>query len=100
MDAHDGGCMYPGCDAPPCQCEGHHTDPGGWANGARTDATHGGILLCYHHHPHVHDHHITIHRDHFGNWVFTDRDGQHLGTTRPRSLNPDLFNPDPWDTTA
>ena len=32
MDAHDGGCMYPGCHAPPpCQCEGHHTDPGSWA---------------------------------------------------------------------
>ncbi len=98
LDAHDGGCMYPGCHAPPCQCEGHHTDPGGWAGGAGTDATHGAILLCYHHHPHVHDHHITIHRDHTGSWAFTDRWGQPLGTTRPRPLNPDPL--DPWNTTT
>ncbi len=98
LDAHDGGCMYPGCDAPPCQCEGHHTDPGGWAAGARTDARHGGILLCYHHHDHVHQRDIGISRDERGNWVFTDRYGRTLGTSRPRSLEPDLFNPAQWDT--
>ena len=85
LDAHDGGCAYPGCDLPPCQCEGHHTRDGGWAGGATTN-TDEGILLCYHHHPWVHDHDITITRDHLGDWQFTDRWGIPLGTTRPRSL--------------
>ena len=99
LDAHDGGCVYPGCDLPPCQCEGHHTRPGGWAGGATT-TTDEGCLLCYHHHPWVHDHDITIPRDHLGDWVFTDRWGPTLGATRPRSLRDDLWTPDPWDTAA
>ena len=99
LDAHDGGCVYPGCDLPPCQCEGHHTRDGGWAGGATTN-TDEGCLLCYHHHPYVHDHDITIHRNHVGDWVFTDRWGLHLGTTRPRTLRDDLWTNDPWNQTA
>ncbi len=99
LDARDGGCMYPGCDLPPHLSEGHHTREGGWAGGATTN-TDEGVLLCFHHHPWVHDHDITITRNHVGDWVFTDRWGHHFGTTRPRSLRDDLWTNDPWEQTA
>ena len=82
LDAHDGGCVYPGCDLPPHQCDGHHTRDGGWAGGATTN-TDEGCLLCYHHHPYVHDNDISINRNDGGDWVFTDRWGLHLGTAPP-----------------
>lgn len=98
LDAHDGGCMWPGCEVPPEQCQGHHTDPRGWAGGATTEATEGGILACGYHHDRIHALGITITRDARGNWEFHDRHGQLIGRSRPRSLEPDLW--DPWEATA
>jgi hypothetical protein len=43
----DGGCVFPGCDAPPSRCEGHHIRP--WWAGGRT-ALDNGVLVCAHHH--------------------------------------------------
>ncbi len=43
----DGGCAFPGCDAPPARCEGHHLQP--WWAGGRT-ALDNGVLVCGHHH--------------------------------------------------
>lgn len=43
----DGGCVFPGCDAPPSRCEGHHLVP--WWAGGPTSLT-NGILVCRHHH--------------------------------------------------
>ena len=49
MIARDHGCSFPGCDAPPQQCDAHHVEP--WDNGGPTDIT-NGALLCDHHHDH------------------------------------------------
>ncbi|MGJ3508960.1 DUF222 domain-containing protein [Enemella sp. A6] len=50
----DGGCVFPGCDRPPGDCEAHHIVP--WVKGGSTDMS-NLTLLCPHHHrlvePHV-----------------------------------------------
>ena len=43
----DRGCVFPGCNAGPTICEGHHIQP--WWNGGRTDLG-NAVLLCPHHH--------------------------------------------------
>lgn len=43
----DQGCVFPGCDAPPAACEGHHTRP--WWSGGTTCVS-NGVLLCPYHH--------------------------------------------------
>jgi hypothetical protein len=47
----DGGCTYPGCDAPPQWCDAHHLVH--WADGGSTDLANAG-LLCDRHHQLVH----------------------------------------------
>ncbi len=46
--ARDGGCTFPGCDAPPSRCEAHHVVP--WWGGGPTDLG-NLVLLCHSHHP-------------------------------------------------
>jgi hypothetical protein len=43
----DGGCVFPGCDAPVCRCDAHHVVP--WSAGGPT-ALWNLVLLCHHHH--------------------------------------------------
>ncbi|HQD95973.1 MAG TPA: DUF222 domain-containing protein [Propionicimonas sp.] len=45
--ARDGGCVFPGCTAPPSACEAHHVVP--WYLGGVT-ALSNLVLLCHHHH--------------------------------------------------
>jgi len=45
--ARDGGCAFPGCQAPPEWTEKHHVIP--WADGGQTDVD-GMCLLCDYHH--------------------------------------------------
>ncbi|TNM70278.1 DUF222 domain-containing protein [Streptomyces sp. NP160] len=47
MLARDGGCVVPGCTAPPGWLEAHHTHE--WAAGGPTDVD-AGVLLCGRHH--------------------------------------------------
>ncbi|MEH3079228.1 MAG: DUF222 domain-containing protein [Quadrisphaera sp.] len=47
MLARDGGCVIPGCTAPPGWLEAHHTHE--WAAGGPTDVE-VGVLLCGRHH--------------------------------------------------
>ena len=47
----DRGCAYPGCDRPPGWCDAHHIHH--WADGGPTALT-NLLLLCGHHHRHVH----------------------------------------------
>ncbi|MGV8966429.1 MAG: DUF222 domain-containing protein [Cellulomonas sp.] len=71
--ARDKHCQYPHCTAPPPLCEGHHCQH--WfRDHGNTDAREG-MLLCWHHHEHVHDHGIEIAWKAGGGWQFTDRHG-------------------------
>lgn len=47
----DGGCIWPGCGAPPSWCHAHHVTE--WSRGGATDLD-NGALLCAFHHRHVH----------------------------------------------
>ncbi|MBQ0992756.1 DUF222 domain-containing protein [Micromonospora sp. H61] len=47
----DRGCAFPGCDRPPRWCDAHHIHH--WANGGPTSLG-NAVLLCGHHHRHVH----------------------------------------------
>ncbi|MEU1588318.1 DUF222 domain-containing protein [Micromonospora sp. NPDC005710] len=47
----DSGCAFPGCDRPPRWCDAHHIHH--WADGGPTNLT-NAVLLCGHHHRHLH----------------------------------------------
>ncbi|MET8040209.1 DUF222 domain-containing protein [Micromonospora sp. NPDC005215] len=47
----DRGCAFPGCDRPPRWCDAHHIRH--WADGGTTSLT-NAVLLCGHHHRHLH----------------------------------------------
>ena len=94
LDARDGGCRWPGCHAPPRECEGHHLFR--WSEGGKTDPREGVLLCCYHH-PYVHDHDVAIEPGPGGALSFFDRHGQLIGTTYPQ---PGPDNPLPWEDAA
>lgn len=48
--ARDGGCTFPGCDAPPARCEAHHIIP--WHLGGPTELS-NLVLQCHSDHPRV-----------------------------------------------
>ncbi|MET8084545.1 DUF222 domain-containing protein [Micromonospora sp. NPDC005237] len=47
----DRGCAFPGCDRPPRWCDAHHIRH--WADGGDTSLP-NAVLLCGHHHRHIH----------------------------------------------
>ncbi|WP_328655206.1 HNH endonuclease [Micromonospora sp. NBC_00330] len=53
----DRGCAFPGCDRPPRWCDAHHIHH--WADGGSTSLT-NAVLLCGHHHRHVHSGEWTV----------------------------------------
>ncbi|MFG2047412.1 DUF222 domain-containing protein [Micromonospora sp. NPDC048935] len=53
----DRGCAFPGCDRPPRWCDAHHIHH--WANGGTTTLT-NAVLLCGHHHRHLHHNDWTV----------------------------------------
>ncbi|MDT0166818.1 DUF222 domain-containing protein [Actinotalea sp. AC32] len=55
--ARDRHCSFPGCHEPPARCDVHH--PHHWADGGVTSVD-NAILLCWHHHDHVHRTEVTI----------------------------------------
>ncbi|GAA2723114.1 HNH endonuclease signature motif containing protein [Cellulomonas aerilata] len=73
--ARDRHCRFPGCSAPPTLSECHHVEH--WARDHGSTSVDNGILLCWHHHGHVHARGIEIHRQ-GARWVFTDAAGREL----------------------
>jgi hypothetical protein len=47
LAVRDGGCVFPGCDAPVAWCDAHHVEH--FERGGRTDIA-NMVLLCRHHH--------------------------------------------------
>jgi hypothetical protein len=47
LAVRDGGCVWPGCDAPPGWCEVAHLTP--WWRGGQTDLANGALLCRFHH---------------------------------------------------
>ncbi|MFD6680639.1 HNH endonuclease signature motif containing protein [Micromonospora parva] len=53
----DRGCAFPGCDRPPRWCHAHHIHH--WADGGTTNLD-NAVLLCGHHHRHIHHSDWTV----------------------------------------
>ncbi|MBM0235209.1 DUF222 domain-containing protein [Micromonospora sp. STR1_7] len=53
----DRGCAFPGCDRPPRWCDAHHIRH--WADGGATSLD-NAVLLCGHHHRHIHHNDWTV----------------------------------------
>ena len=87
LDARDGGCRRPGCNAPPQLSQGHHLIH--WMRGGATSVS-NGLLLCWACHDWVHAYDISITRGPRGALIFTGRDGRDHGTSYPRA------GPPPW----
>ena len=47
LAVRDGGCIWPGCDAPPGWCEVAHLHP--WSHGGPTDLENGALMCRFHH---------------------------------------------------
>ena len=50
LGARDGGCSFPGCDAPPGWAETHHIRH--WSSGGNTDLDNLTLVCGYHHREH------------------------------------------------
>ncbi len=48
LAVRDGGCVWPGCKAPPSWCHAHHVVF--WQNNGPTDIDNGVLLCSFHHH--------------------------------------------------
>ncbi|PYC67296.1 HNH endonuclease [Micromonospora arborensis] len=64
----DRGCAFPGCDRPPRWCDAHHIHH--WADGGPTCLA-NAVLLCGHHHRHLHHSDWTVHLANDGHPKFT-----------------------------
>ena len=62
MVVRDGGCIWPGCSAPPAWCEAAHLAP--WFPHGRTDLDNGALMCAGHHRRFDHD-----------GWALRRRDG-------------------------
>ncbi len=77
----DGGCVIPGCTAPPTPCDAHHITH--WADGGPTDL-HNLCLLCPAHHTAMHAETWAVDVDHEGQvWVTPPRFVDPLRQPRP-----------------
>jgi hypothetical protein len=82
----DGGCVFPGCDAPASWCDAHHVDH--WDHDGPTDLD-NLALLCRHHHGVTHrtGWRMTATRDQRFAWVTPG--GHTLHSQRHRGRPPD-----------
>ena len=77
----DGGCTYPGCDAPPQWTDAHHLIH--WADLGPSDLT-NAALLCDRHH-------TTVHTRRYAGRVVRDGDGERVEWDLTRGSYDDLL---------
>ncbi len=53
LSIRDGGCSFPGCDAPPADCDAHHMTP--WRDGGPSDMSNLTLACWSTHHRLVHE---------------------------------------------
>ena len=70
LTTRDGGCVFPGCDAPIGWCDAHHVT--WWRNNGTTDITNLALICRYHH--------GVTHRD---GWTMTATTDQRFTWTTP-----------------
>jgi len=87
----DGGCAFPGCEAPADWCDAHHLLP--WDDGGATTLD-NLVLLCKHHHHLVHEGGWTLWRAIDGRLYLTDPSGHPVAVT-PHGRAIDLDDPPP-----
>jgi hypothetical protein len=59
LAVRDGGCVWPGCNAPPSWCHAHHVVH--WQQNGPTDIDNGVLLCAFHHHLlHTGDHRMRM----------------------------------------
>ena len=81
----DGGCVFPGCDAPIGWCDAHHVT--WWRNNGNTDID-NLALLCRYHHGISHRHGWTMTTTHHHWFTWTTPLGQTLHSQRHRGRRP------------
>jgi hypothetical protein len=81
LEVRDGGCVFPGCDAPSSWCDSHHVVH--WADGGPTSAQ-NLASLCRHHHGVTHRRGWTMiaDPDHEQRFCWTRPDGNVLRSQR------------------
>ncbi len=87
----DGGCVFPGCNARPSECEAHHIIP--WWQGGVT-ALWNLVLLCHHHHGLVEPARYSV-RD---QWEIRIANDGIPETIPPRRCDPNRQTPAPRPT--
>ena len=75
----DGGCTFPGCDAPTTRCDAHHIID--WDHGGPTDLP-NLALLCRHHHDITHRHGWTMRATHHQRFEWTTPTGRVIHSQR------------------
>ncbi len=81
LTRRDGGCVFPGCDAPASWCDAHHVIA--WEDHGPTDLW-NLALLCRHHHGVTHRNGWTMTATSGQRFVWTTPTGQTLHSQRHR----------------
>ena len=85
LAARDGGCVFPGCNAPVGWCDAHHVVD--WDHGGGTDLPNLALLCRYHHGiTHRHGWTMTATADH--RFIWTTPTGRTLHSQRHRGRDP------------
>jgi hypothetical protein len=82
----DGGCIFPGCNRPPSQCDAHHVQE--WNDGGPTDMA-NLALLCRYHHGVTHRHGWTMKPAGGQRFTWHTPTGRTLHSQRHRGKPPD-----------
>ena len=94
LEVRDGGCVFPGCDAPASWCDAHHVVH--WADGGPTSAQ-NLASLCRHHHGVTHRNGWSMTADHerAQRFTWTRPDGTVLHSQRQTDHPPATSAPPP-----